>query len=131
MPIKPKKRSLAHTGREKLVLDVRPLLAAKGIANAYTYLHKVVGLPSSYAQQLSQGKAYQISNKYMEALCVTLNCTPNHLYHYTTPPNETIGTDHALAELYRPAKDTQALLKKIQGLKPEQLDKFYKDMEGE
>ncbi|NQW42496.1 MAG: helix-turn-helix domain-containing protein [Bacteroidetes bacterium] len=129
MNIYRKKRSQPNTGREKLVLDVRPLLAAKGIANGYTYLHKVVGLPTSYAKQLSQGKAYQISNKYMEALCVTLNCTPNHLYHYTTPPTETIGTDHALAELYRPSADYKGLLKKLEKMSPQELEEFYKGIE--
>ena len=131
MSIYRKKRMKPYTGYEKLVLDVRPLLAAKGITSAFTYLKKVVGLPINYAHNLSKGKAYQISNKYMEALCTTLNCTPNDLYQYTTPPTETVGANHALAALYKPTKDYNKLQEKLKGMNPQQLEQFYEGLEKE
>ena len=131
MNIYPKKRKKPHTGHEKLVLDVRPILQAKGIVNMYSYLKKVVGLPPTYCTQLCTGKAYRITNQYIEALCTTLNCTPNHLYQYNTPPTDTIGTNHALAALYKPTTAYKKLQEKLKGMSPEQMEEFYEGLEKE
>lgn len=129
MSIQPKKRKMLHSGREKLMLDVRPMLIKKGITNAFTYLRKTVGLPANFCTQLCAGKVYRIPTQYLEQLCVTLNCTPNDLYIYKTPPQETLGENHALAKLYNPTAPNKDLLMRLKSMSPEELDAFYLSIE--
>lgn len=131
MNIYRKKRTKLSTGREKLVLDVRPICHAKGITTIYSYLKKRVGLPATLCTQLSTGRAVRLTNGNMEAICIALNCTPNELYHYTTPPTETIGATHALAALYRPTTAAANILKKLEKMNPQELERFYEGMEKE
>jgi len=122
---------MPRTGREKLVLDVRPLLNAKGITKHHSFLTKTVGLPYSFATSLCSGKAFRISNKYLEQICTIMHCTPNDLYHYTKDPTETIGKDHPLAALYNAHIETEDILALLKKMSPQEIKKLYAGMRGE
>ena len=128
MPFPSKKRIKVNSGRAKLVLDVRPILEAKGIVNVYTYLNKVVGIPASYAHSLSKGEAYRISNDYLEKLCTKLNCTPNDLFIFKEDPKQSIGEHHALAALYQNTLNP-TLLQKLKTLSAQELKAFYEQLD--
>lgn len=116
------------TGHEKLVLDVRPLLDARGIKTAFTYLKKTIGLPNAFAFALSKGKAYRISNHYMELLCSRLNCTPNDLYQYTADPATTLAPNHALVPLHRRELYNEKILQSLKTMPIEELKAFYEKL---
>ena len=128
MGLLPKKRRKASTGYEKLVLDVRPLLEARGVKNIFTYLKKNIGLPSTFAYALSTGKAYRITNQYMEQLCIGLNCTPNDLYLYTADPIKTLVPNHALTALYQKEIYNQKILNTLKTMPIQQLKAFYEQL---
>ena len=130
MGLSPKKRRKASSGYEKLVLDIRPLLAARGIKNIFTFLKKNIGLPSTFAHALSTGKAYRITNQYMEQLCIGLNCTPNDLYLYTAEPEKTLAPNHALIALYQKDIYNQKILNSLKTMPIHQLKAFYEQLEG-
>jgi DNA-binding Xre family transcriptional regulator len=129
MGLLPKKRRKAKTGFEKLVLDVRPLLEARGVKNTFTFLKKNIGLPSTFAHALSTGKAYRITNQYMEQLCIGLNCTPNDLYIYTADPIKTLAPNHALIALYQKEIYNQKILNSLKTMPIHQLKAFYEQLE--
>jgi DNA-binding Xre family transcriptional regulator len=128
MGLLPKKRRKLSTGYEKLVLDVRPLLDARGVKNIFTYLKKTVRLPSTFAYALSTGKAYRISNQYMEQLCITLNCTPNDLYIYTADPDKTLAPNHALTPLHQKEIYNEKILNALKTMPIHELEAFYKQL---
>ena len=128
MAIHPKKRMKVKSGHERLVLDVRPLLAARGIVNVFTFLKKNIGLPNAFAHDLTHGRAYRISNLYLELLCTKLNCTPNDLFIFKEDPKQSIGEHHALAALYQNTLNP-TLLQKLKTLSPQELKAFYEQLD--
>jgi DNA-binding Xre family transcriptional regulator len=73
------KRGKLTPAESSIVLDLRPILAARNITNPLTFLLKM-GIVSSSALKMLKGEAVQINFNQLTKLCVNFNCTPNDLF---------------------------------------------------
>ena len=89
------KRGSLQPNKNSLVLDLKPILAARSIAYSTTYLTKI-GLNNVSVGKMLKGEAVQINLKQLTTLCTHLNCTPNDLFSLREMHLE---TNHQLLKL--------------------------------
>ena len=76
--IKRKKRGTLKPHKSSIVLDLKPILAARNILHPSAYLIKI-GINSNTANKMLKGEAVLVSLRQLTTLCQNLNCTPNDL----------------------------------------------------
>lgn len=76
--IKRKKRGTLKPHKSSIVLDLKPILAARNILHPTAYLLKI-GINSNTANKMLKGEAVLVSLRQLTTLCQNLNCTPNDL----------------------------------------------------
>ena len=81
-----------------LTLDLKPVFAARGIDQPYTFLVKN-GFSPNASQRLTSGKVAVMNISYMEKLCQLLWCTPNDLFHWQSAQSTAVPDDHPLLPL--------------------------------
>ena len=74
-----KKRGKLTPHRNSIVLNLKPILAARDIVHPYAYLTRI-GINSFSADKMLNDEPVQINFRQLTALCVALNCTPNDLF---------------------------------------------------
>ena len=72
-----------------IILDLKPMLAARNIKSPHAFLTKI-GIQSHAAQKMLHGESIQINHSQLTILCLHLNCTPNDLFalRNLTPPED-------------------------------------------
>ncbi|WP_264566259.1 helix-turn-helix domain-containing protein [Flavobacterium sp. N3904] len=73
-----RKRSGIVIPKSSIVLNLKPVFAARNIVHPYAYLLKI-GINTTTANKMLKGEAIQLNFNQMTLLCVNLNCTPNDL----------------------------------------------------
>lgn len=81
-----------------LVFNLRRVLALRGIDKPFGFL-LAKGFTRTTAANLSNDRVLQIKVSHLEALCRTLNCTPNDLFEWKTDANTSLKENHALNSL--------------------------------
>lgn len=76
--IQRKKRGTLKPHKSSIVLDLKPILAARNILHPTAYLLKI-GINSNTANKMLKGEAVLVSLRQLTTLCQNLNCTPNDL----------------------------------------------------
>lgn len=76
--IQRKKRGSLKPHKSSIVLDLKPILAARNILHPTAYLIKI-GINSNTANKMLKGEAVLVSLRQLTTLCQNLNCTPNDL----------------------------------------------------
>lgn len=76
--IQRKKRGSLKPHKSSIVLDLKPILAARNILHPTAYLLKI-GINSNTANKMLKGEAVLVSLRQLTTLCQNLNCTPNDL----------------------------------------------------
>lgn len=74
-----KKRGTLTPHNSSIVLNLKPILAARNILHPTAYLLKI-GINSFSADKMLSGEAVQVNFRQLTALCTALNCTPNDLF---------------------------------------------------
>jgi DNA-binding Xre family transcriptional regulator len=74
-----RKRSGIVIANSSIVLNLKPVFAARNIVHPYAYLLKI-GINTTTANKILKGEAIQLNFNQMTLLCVNLNCTPNDLF---------------------------------------------------
>jgi DNA-binding Xre family transcriptional regulator len=74
-----RKRSGIVIANSSIVLNLKPVFAARNIVHPYAYLLKI-GINTTTANKMLKGEAIQLNFNQMTLLCVNLNCTPNDLF---------------------------------------------------
>lgn len=88
-----------------LTLDLKPIFAARGIDQPYSFLVKN-GFSHNISQKLTSGKVAVMNINYMEKLCQLLWCTPNDLFHWQPAQGTMVTDSHPLLPLTkRPAAE--------------------------
>jgi DNA-binding Xre family transcriptional regulator len=74
-----RKRSGIVIAASSIVLNLKPVFAARNIMRPYAYLLKI-GINTTTANKMLKGEAIQLNFNQMTLLCLHLNCTPNDLF---------------------------------------------------
>ena len=74
-----RKRSGIIIHQSSIVLNLKPVFAARNITHPYAYLLKI-GINTTTANKMLKGEAIQLNFNQMTLLCTNLNCTPNDLF---------------------------------------------------
>lgn len=74
-----KKRGTLQPENSSLVINLHPMLQARGIEQPFSFLSKL-GINATSVNKLLQGKAVQINLRQITAICLGLNCTPNDIF---------------------------------------------------
>lgn len=74
-----KKRGQLTPHRSSIILNLKPILAARNILHPTAYLLKI-GINAYSADKILNGEAVQINFRQLTTLCISLNCTPNDLF---------------------------------------------------
>lgn len=74
-----KKRGTLKPHKSSIVLDLKPVLAARNIIHPSAYLLKI-GINNNTANKMLKGEAVQLNFRQLTLLCLNLNCTPNDLF---------------------------------------------------
>ncbi|MCD9853916.1 helix-turn-helix transcriptional regulator [Epilithonimonas sp. JDS] len=74
-----KKRGNLTPHQSSIVLNLKPILAARNILHPAAYLRKL-GINAYSADKILNGEAVQINFRQLTTLCISLNCTPNDLF---------------------------------------------------
>jgi DNA-binding Xre family transcriptional regulator len=74
-----RKRSGILIANSSIVLNLKPVFAARNIIHPYAYLLKI-GINTTTANKMLKGEAIQLNFNQMTLLCLNLNCTPNDLF---------------------------------------------------
>lgn len=82
-----------------LSIDVRPVMAARGVRKVYAHLVKA-GMPVTAARKLSDNTYRVVPLEHLETLCLLLKCTPNDLLVWV-PDQGQIVDGQPLAALRR------------------------------
>lgn len=88
-----KKRGNLQPRPSSIILDLKPILAARNIIHPTAYLIKL-GLNNRTVFNMLNDKAVQLNFNQITLLCVNLNCTPNDilsLREMTLPPNHALN----------------------------------------
>ena len=85
-----------------LMLNLKPILAARGIERPYSFLVKS-GFTPSAAHKLLHSKTSTFRLIHVEKLCTLLNCTPNDLLLWVSNRDEIVNESHPLISLKKPA----------------------------
>jgi DNA-binding Xre family transcriptional regulator len=81
-----------------LSLNIQPIIKARGINNAYSYLVKA-GFTSATAHNLLNAKTTNFRLTHIDKLCTILICTPHDLLIWTPNKNEKLPDNHPLTSL--------------------------------
>ena len=73
-----KKRGNLAPNESSILLNLRPMLAARNILHPSAYLTKM-GINSKTTTRMLKGEAVQGNFRQLTTLCVNLSCTPNDL----------------------------------------------------
>lgn len=74
-----KKRGKLTPHQSSIILNLKPILAARNIQHPIAYLLKL-GINASSADKILNSEAVQINFRQLTTLCISLNCTPNDLF---------------------------------------------------
>lgn len=74
----PKTRGSLKPYNSSIVLNLKPILAARNILHPIAFLIKI-GISNNTARKMLRGDAVQLSFRQLTQLCMNLNCTPNDL----------------------------------------------------
>jgi DNA-binding Xre family transcriptional regulator len=74
-----KKRGNLKPHNSSIVLNLKPVFAARNIMHPTAYLIKI-GINSATASKILRGDAVQVNFRQLTTLCLNLNCTPNDLF---------------------------------------------------
>ena len=74
-----KKRGNLKPDNSTLLLNLKPMLAARNILHPSAFLIKI-GISRATATKILKDKSVSVSHKHMSALCQNLNCEPSNLY---------------------------------------------------
>lgn len=85
-----------------LVLNLKPILAARGIERPYSFLVKA-GFTRNTAYNLLHSNTWIFRLAHIEKLCLLLNCTPNELLLWRKNNNELVDENHPITALKKPA----------------------------
>ncbi len=81
-----------------LYLNLQRILSQRGITSPNQLLIKY-GFTPFTASRILNNKAAGLSNAQLEKLCLALRCTPNDLYAWEKPVDESVAKDHPLHAL--------------------------------
>lgn len=81
-----------------LFLNLKPILAARGIERPYSFLVKA-GFTPPTAHNLLHSNTSTFRLKHIEKLCLILNCTPSDLLLWKKNSNEIVDANHSLTAL--------------------------------
>jgi DNA-binding Xre family transcriptional regulator len=87
-----KTRGSLKPHNSSIVLNLKPVLAARNIMHPTAFLIKI-GINNSTAGKMLKGEAVQLNFRQLTQLCMNLNCTPNDLFALR---NMELPVDHAL-----------------------------------
>ena len=90
-----KKRKPQPISQSDLRLNLQPMLKARGIEKAFTFLLKA-GISSGSIKRILNGTTSQINIQNLTNLCTQLRCTPNDLFSIEDP---NVDVDHPLQKL--------------------------------
>jgi DNA-binding Xre family transcriptional regulator len=118
------KRGKLTPAESSIVLDLRPILAARNITQPTAYLLKI-GINSNSIYKMLKGEAVQINFNQLTKLCLNLNCTPNDLFalrKMTLPINHQLHQIRDIEkEIINPYDAFKAMsLQEIEGMKSEE-----------
>jgi DNA-binding Xre family transcriptional regulator len=88
-------------------INLHPIFAARGIDRPYTFLVKAGFTPHSASVILKNPK--EIKLRYIELLCINLNCEPSDLFMWSPDKNHPVAENHPLHNLST-ASTTETLL---------------------
>jgi len=88
-----------------LLLNLKPIFAARGIEKPFSYLVKA-GFNYNAAHRLINGKPSVFRLDHIELLCKILVCEPNDLLIWKPNKNEIIADNHPLRSLQSTEIDT-------------------------
>jgi DNA-binding Xre family transcriptional regulator len=74
-----KTRGSLKPHNSSIVLNLKPVLAARNIMHPTAFLIKI-GINNSTAVKMLKGEAVQVNFRQLTTLCLNLNCTPNDLF---------------------------------------------------
>jgi DNA-binding Xre family transcriptional regulator len=108
-----------------LLLNIKNILKARGIEQAYTFLVKSGFVPFT-AHKYKNSKVEHIRLDHIERLCILLNCTPNELFEWI--PNDLMDDrpNHPLQKIRRRDKrlDLHKMIANIPVDKFEEVEKL-------
>lgn len=97
------KRGKLTPHQSSIILDLKPIMAARSIVHPTAFLLKI-GINRFSATKLLNGSAVQVNFRQLTILCEHLNCTPNDLF---VTRKMQLPADHQLNKLQE--ADTQVL----------------------
>jgi DNA-binding Xre family transcriptional regulator len=74
-----KKRKSIQIPKSSIVLNLKPILAARNIIHPSAFLIKI-GINPTSGNKMLRGEAVQINFDQLTKLCLNLNCEPNELF---------------------------------------------------
>ena len=93
--INKKKRGNLTPHHSSIVLNLKPVFAARNIKHPTAYLIKI-GINNSTVAKMLRGDAVQVNFRQLTTMCLNLKCTPNELFALRDMP---LPADHPLQEL--------------------------------
>lgn len=90
-----KTRKPKQIEQSDLRLNLMPMLKARGIDKAFTFLLKA-GVSSGSIKRILNGTTSQINIQHLTNICTELRCTPNDLFSIEDP---NVDVDHPLQKL--------------------------------
>jgi len=111
-----------------LQLNLRQVLKNRGIDKPYAFLVKIGFTPHS-ANVILNNKVKVLNLKYLELLCLHLNCEPSDLMQWTPDKNSLVPETHTLYNLIKPTGDEINLITNIYKVPYKQLKELAKQVE--
>jgi DNA-binding Xre family transcriptional regulator len=114
-----------------LKLRIRFVLESKGITNPYNFLIKE-GFTPNIATRYLNGKVDQLSLRYLEKLCIILQCTPHDLLEWEPSGDTNITEAHPLYPLIRNERpfDIVKRINKLPLSQVKQVQEFIEQMKS-
>ncbi len=81
-----------------LFLNLNPILKARGIERAYTFLVKA-GIPPNTASKIVDRSAPSFKLSHIEIICKALFCEPNDILQWVPDKDEILPESHPLQNL--------------------------------
>ncbi len=102
--------------------DLNRVFHEKEIDNPHQFLKKI-GVPKHAAHRLLHNELNSISFKYLETICIHLNCTLDDLLSWTPDDKSGEYKNHAMNKLKR-SQAKEKISSKITGLPLDKLDQI-------
>ena len=119
-----KKRGTLKPHHSSIVLNLKPVFAARNIKHPTAYLIGI-GINNSTVSKMLRGDAVQVNFRQLTTMCINLKCTPNELFALRDLP---LPKSHPLQKLrqFEPDKNQMTVDEFLSGKTVEEVEALLK-----